>query len=87
MVPELLVIGVPVVIIVPALVELAKGMGLPTRMAGLASILCSAVILGLVSLQSHQGLGGWATWLLASVVFGLASAGLFSQVKKLTDSQ
>jgi hypothetical protein len=79
--PELLIVGVPLVIIVPALVELAKRMGLPTAYAGLASILGSALILGLVGLQAHSQFGSWATWLLTSVVYGLAASGLYSQVR------
>lgn len=85
--PDLLILGVPIVILVPALVQLVKGLGLPSRYAGLASILCSAGILGLVQLQGDRQLGGVASWLLASVVFGLAAAGFFSQVKKLTEGQ
>jgi hypothetical protein len=78
---DLLIVGVPLVVIVPALVELAKRLGLPTTWAGLASILGSALILGLVSLQADALLGGWATWLLTSVVYGLAASGLYSQVR------
>ena len=80
--PEMLIVGVPLVVIVPALVELAKRLGLPTAYAGLASILASALILGLVGLQSHAQFGSWATWLLTSVVYGLAASGLYSQVRE-----
>ena len=83
MAPELLILGVPVVIVVPALVELAKRMGLPTIWAGLASILSCAIVLGLVQLQVHPLFGGAASWLLASIIYGLAAAGLYSQVDKL----
>jgi hypothetical protein len=79
--PEMLIVGVPLVVIVPALVELAKRLGLPTAYAGLASILASALILGLLSLQTDARFGGWATWLLTSVVYGLAASGLYSQVR------
>ena len=78
---DLLIVGVPLVVIVPALVELAKRLGLPTAYAGLASILGSALILGLVSLQADALLGGWATWLLTSIVYGLAASGLYSQAR------
>lgn len=78
---DLLIVGVPLVIIVPALVELAKRLGLPTAWAGLASIACSALILGLVALQADARVGGWATWLLTSIVYGLAASGLYSQVR------
>lgn len=79
--PEMLIVGVPLVVIVPALVELAKRSGLPTAYAGLAAIASSALILGLVALQTDAHLGGWATWLLTSVVYGLAASGLYSQVR------
>ncbi|MCA9880306.1 MAG: hypothetical protein KC442_21070 [Thermomicrobiales bacterium] len=82
--PELLVIGVPLVIVVPALVELAKRMGLPSIWAGLASILSCALVLGLVQLQVHPLVGGAASWALASIIYGLAAAGLYSQVDKLS---
>ena len=36
--PELLISGVGITVLVPALVELAKRSGLPTQYAGLASI-------------------------------------------------
>jgi hypothetical protein len=84
MVPDLLVLGVPIVGIVPALVELMKRQGLPTQFAGLAAIGAAALVLGLVELRVHPVLGGWAAWLLAAIVYGLASAGLYSQVQKLT---
>ncbi len=83
---DLLIVGVPLVVIVPALVELAKRLGLPTAYAGLASILGSALILGLVSLQADALLGGWATWLLTSIVYGLAASGLYSQVRERRSS-
>lgn len=84
MAPELLILGVPIVIVVPALVELVKRMGLPSIWAGLASILSCALVLGLVQLQVHPLFGGVAAWLLASIIYGLASAGLYSQVDRLS---
>jgi hypothetical protein len=82
--PDLLVIGVPLVIVVPALVELAKRMGLATRWAGLASILSCALVLGLLRLQGDAQYGGVAAWALTSIIYGLAAAGLYSQVDKLS---
>ena len=78
---DLLIVGVPLVVIVPALVELAKRLGLPTAYAGLASILSCALILGLKQLQADARFGDWATWLLTSIVYGLAASGLYSQVR------
>lgn len=81
--PELIVIGVPLVVLVPALVQLLKLLGLATRWAGVASILTCALVLGLVQLQVHPLFGGVASWALMSIVYGLAAAGLYSQVDKL----
>jgi hypothetical protein len=83
--PELLVSGVGITILVPALVELAKRSGLPTRYAGLASVLAAGLVLGLLQLQANADVGGAASWLLLSLVYGLAAAGLYSQVRKLSD--
>ncbi len=81
-----LVAGVPLVVVIPALVEIAKRQGLPDRFAGLAAIVIGTVLLVLGDLA--LGLGGssnavWpvriATWLLGGIVYGLAAAGLYSQ--------
>jgi hypothetical protein len=85
--PELLISGVGITILVPAVVELAKHTGLPTRFAGLASIVSAAVVLGLVELQANAQFGGVAGWLLLSLVYGLAAAGFYSQVRKLSEGQ
>ena len=83
--PELLISGVGITTLVPALVELAKRSGLPTRYAGLASIVAAGLVLGLVELQSHAQFGGAAGWLLLSLVYGLAAAGFYSQLRKLSE--
>ncbi len=83
--PELLVAGVGITVIVPAIVELVKRVGLPTKYSGLAAIAAAALVLGLVELETHAQLGGWASWLLLSIVYGLAAAGLYSQVKRARD--
>jgi hypothetical protein len=85
--PELLISGVGITILVPALVELAKRSGLPTRYAGVASIISAGIVLGLAELQSNAQFGGVAGWLLLSLVYGLAAAGFYSQVRKVADGQ
>jgi hypothetical protein len=82
--PEVLISGVGITVLVPALVELVKGLGLPTRWAGLAAVVAAAVVLGLVELRQDATWGGVAGWLLLSLVYGLAAAGFYSQVRKLT---
>ncbi len=85
--PELLISGVGITILVPALVELAKRSGMPTLYAGLASIVAAGLVLGLVQLQANTEVGGVASWLLLSLVYGLAAAGFYSQVHKLSDGR
>ena len=85
--PELLISGIGITVLVPALVELGKRSGLPTRYAGLASIVAAGLVLGLVELQSNAQFGGAAGWLLMSLVYGLAAAGFYSQVRTLADDQ
>jgi hypothetical protein len=80
-----LVAGVPLLAIVPALVELAKRHGLPVRYAGGAAIGFAIVllILGDLALDASPDDAGWsgtvARWLIGGVVYGLAAAGLYSQ--------
>lgn len=85
--PNVVIFGAPLVAIVPGMVQLAKTWGLPSVYAGAAAIGSTGIVLGLVELQSHDRAGGIATWLLASLVYGLASAGLYSQVHRLTGGQ
>ncbi len=76
--------GVPLVVVIPALVEIAKRQGLPDRFAGLAAIVIGTVLLVLgdlalgVAIEESWGVR-IATWLLGGIVYGLAAAGLYSQ--------
>ncbi len=81
--PELLIAGVPIVVIVPLLVQGAKELFLPARYAGVAAIVAAAIVLGLIDLQTDPRFSGWAEWLLLSIVYGLAASGLYSQVRLL----
>jgi len=74
--------GVPLVVIVPALIEGAKRAGLPARWAGVAAVGCAVVLLALGDLALAGGVpevGRVARWLVGGVVYGLAAAGLYSQ--------
>lgn len=73
--------GVPLVAIIPALVELAKRQGLPVRYAGLAAILCGIGLLALagIALGEPFETGTVARWIIGGIVYGLAGAGLYSQ--------
>jgi hypothetical protein len=81
--PELLVIGGPIVVVVPGMVELAKRAGLPVASAGFASIAVCGVVVGLVELPDDSSWGAVATWALTCLVYGLAACELYSQVKPL----
>ncbi len=76
-----LVAGVPLVIVIPALVEIAKRQGLPVRYAGLAAVLCGIVLLALAGFALGQPVdaGTVARWAIGGIVYGLAAAGLYSQ--------
>jgi len=81
-----LVAGVPLVAIVPLLVELAKRHGLPVRSAGLAAIGLATVLLVLagIALGDPVTVTSVARWIVGGIVYGLAAAGLYSQRSALT---
>ncbi len=80
-----LVAGVPVLVIVPALVELAKRHGLPVRYAGGAAVALATMLLAIGDLALGMRPGGGeivtagAGWIIGGVIYGLAAAGLYSQ--------
>ena len=91
---DTLILGVPIVALTPGLVEVVKHVGLPTRYAGVAAIVCAGL---LAALGDVAGLAGPATgtspdarvavWVLSGIVYGLAAAGLYTQGKALTAAQ
>ena len=83
-----LIYGVPLVVVVPAVVELAKRVGLPTKWAGLVAVLVTTALVGLLRLRAAGGAAsGAADVALAGLVLGLASAGLYSQVRALAPAK
>ncbi len=79
-----LLYGVPVVALVPALVEGAKPAGLPPRYAGLAAIGVAAMLAALGDLaQGGSTASAAARWLVAGVIYGLAGSGLYTQARLL----
>ncbi len=80
-----LAVGVPLLVIVPALVELAKRHGLPVRYAGGAAVVLAITLLALGDLALGTRIGGGdlvtttARWIIGGVIYGLAAAGLYSQ--------
>ena len=71
---------VAIVALVPGLVEVAKRAGLPARHAGLAAIGLATLLVALGDLAGGDG-NAPAGWLLAGIVYGLAAAGLYDQVR------
>lgn len=84
-----LVIGVPLIVVTPALVELGKRMGLPVRYAGLVAMLTAMMLLicGDLALEgmppAEDSVRTGARSLLGGVVYGLAAAGLYSQGRQI----
>lgn len=78
-----LMTGVSILAATPALVEVAKQIGLPTRWAGVAAILIATVlvIVGGIALGNALTLPTISRWLMNGVIYGLAAAGLYSQTR------
>jgi hypothetical protein len=84
-----LVAGVSVIVVTPALVEIAKANGLPVRVAGIASILIAFALLVIAEIAMNglppagDVVRVVARWILEGIVYGMAAAGLYSQGRLL----
>lgn len=78
-----LVTGISITIVTPALVEVAKHLGLPVRWAGFAAMVFAILLLALgdIAAGTVPSPGFVARWILGGMVYGLAAAGLYSQTK------
>lgn len=78
-----IITGVSILIVTPALVEVAKQLGLPIRLAGVAAILLAVVlvILGDIANGISFDRQTVARWIISGIVYGLAAAGLYSQTR------
>lgn len=78
-----LITGVSILIVTPALVEVAKQLGLPIRLAGIAAILfaMAMVVLGDIANGVDFDSRTFARWIIGGIVYGLAAAGLYSQTR------
>lgn len=78
--------GVPIVLVTPALVEVAKQLGLPLRFAGVCAMMCAVALLALGDLATGQPVGtaSVARWLIGGMVYGLAAVGLYTQSKRVS---
>jgi hypothetical protein len=74
--------GIPLIVVIPAVVQIAKANGLPPRLAGPAAIVTATLLIALGDLAlgtSAAPLGQrLAGWLIAGIVYGLAAAGFYS---------
>lgn len=78
-----LLTGISIMIVTPALVEVAKRVGLPVRYAGLAAMVFAIALITLGDLAGGVNPSGSvvARWITSGIVFGLAAMGLYSQTK------
>lgn len=74
--------GIPLIVVIPAIIQIAKANGLATRLAGPAAILTATALLALgdIALAASSAPMGQrlASWLIGGVVYGLAAAGFYS---------
>ena len=74
--------GIPLIVVVPAIVEIAKRNGLPTRLAGPAAIVTATVLFALgdiaVGASSTPPAQRLAAWIIGGIIYGLAAAGFYS---------
>ena len=74
--------GIPLIVVVPAIVEIAKTNGLPNRLAGPAAVLIATVLLALGDIALGQPTSSISTqiaaWVIGGIVYGLAAAGFYS---------
>jgi hypothetical protein len=78
-----LITGISITIVTPALVEIAKRLGMPVKHAGFAAIAVAIVLyaLGEIALGTVYTASTFSRWILAGMVYGLAAAGLYSQTR------
>ena len=74
--------GIPLIVVIPAIIQVAKHNGLPTRLAGPAAILTATLLIALgdVAVAASNDPFGQrlAAWLIGGIVYGLAAAGFYS---------
>lgn len=78
-----LITGVSITLVTPALVEVAKRLGMPVKFAGLAAMIVAFALITLGDLAGGTDPGGddVARWIISGIVYGLAAVGLYSQTK------
>lgn len=79
--------GISILVVTPALVEVAKQLGLSIRWAGIAAIAIATVLVALGDVATGINLTPEVVsrWLIGGVVYGLAASGLYSQTRLRDD--
>jgi hypothetical protein len=81
----LTLLGIPAVVLVPFLVEGLKRLGLPKRWAGLAALVIGLLVAAAIgSIEAWPQVMPWLKYLVAGLLLGLGSAGVYSQAKELS---
>ncbi len=77
-------LGIPAILLVPVLVEGCKALGLSTRWAGVAALAAGFIVAGLAeAVQAWPQVTPFARFVVAGVLLGLASSGVYSQWRVL----
>lgn len=81
-----LLTGVSITIVTPALVEVAKQLGLHAKYAGLLAMILAFMLLTFGNVANGEAitLAAIARWILGGMVYGLAAAGLYTQTRLRT---
>lgn len=79
---SLLVAGVPAVVLVPLVIELAKRLGLPSRYAPLASLLAASLVAAAAELApTVPALLPLLRWGVATLLLSLSASGAYETVR------
>jgi hypothetical protein len=82
--------GIPLIVVIPAVVEVAKRNGLPGRLAGPAAIVTAIALIALGDIALGASTGPLdqrvAVWLIGGIVYGLAAAGFYSLAPSRADA-
>lgn len=84
----LAIVGVPVIVFLPAAIALLKQVGLPTSWTGVAAaVLGMLVALAIQAVKTWPTIEPWVGVVVTGTLLGLASNGLYSQYKHFTDTR
>lgn len=84
----LTIVGVPVIILLPAAIALLKQVGLPTSWTGVvAAVLGMLVALGIQAVKTWPQIEPWVGVVVTGTLLGLAANGLYSQYQHFTKTR